>query len=62
MKAMVDDERCRGYGVCCSLCPEVFTLTDGGYSEARTDDVPPEFEESVRLAVDSCPEGAITAT
>jgi ferredoxin len=47
----VDDERCRGHGVCTGLCPEVFTLTDDGYAVAAAHD-----------AIDNCPEHAITAT
>lgn len=60
MKVAVDDDRCRGHAVCCSLCPEVFTLTDDGYAVAQTPVVPPEFEEAVRSAVAGCPERAIT--
>jgi ferredoxin len=62
MKASVDDERCRGHGVCVTLCPEVFTLTDDGYAVAIESEVPPEFEGAVRDAVESCPENAITAS
>ena len=29
MKVWVDDQRCRGHGVCVTLCEEVFNLTDG---------------------------------
>lgn len=60
MKAAVDDERCRGHGVCWSLCPEVFTLTDDGYSVVEVAEVPAALEQHVRDARDSCPEGAIT--
>lgn len=60
MKVTVDDDRCRGHGVCCALCPEVFTLTDTGFSVATMTEVPPEFEEDVRAAQGSCPEHAIT--
>ncbi len=60
MKAEVNDGLCRGHGVCVALCPEVFTLTDGGYAEAIDDDVPQEFEAAVAEAVDACPEHAIT--
>jgi ferredoxin len=56
----VDDERCRGHGVCWSLCPEVFTLTDDGYAEVSAAEVPPQFEGAVRDAYESCPERAIT--
>ena len=61
MKVAVDADRCRGHGVCWSLCPEVFTLTDDGYSVVQVDEVPAEFEDAVRAAVDQCPERAITA-
>jgi ferredoxin len=61
MKVRVDDERCRGHGVCVTLCPDVFALTDDGYAVAADSDVPAELEEAVSDAVDSCPEQAITA-
>jgi ferredoxin len=62
MIVTIDDERCRGHGVCCSLCPEVFTLTDDGYAAVRTPEVPPDLEDDVRSAVRRCPEHAITAS
>jgi ferredoxin len=62
MIVTIDDDRCRGHGVCCSLCPEVFTLTDDGYAEVRTPEVPPDLEADVRSAVRRCPEHAITAS
>ena len=60
MKATVDDQRCRGHGVCITICPEVFELTDDGYSVAAEADVPTELA-AVSEAVESCPEQAITA-
>ena len=36
MKVTVDDDRCRGHGVCGTICPEVFTLTDDGYTVVQT--------------------------
>ncbi|MBA4863577.1 ferredoxin [Streptomyces sp. PSKA54] len=62
MKVTVDDERCRGHGVCCVACPEVFVLTDDGYTVVETPEVPVEFEEAVRSAAASCPERAITTS
>ena len=62
MKVAVDEDRCRGHGVCCVTCPEVFTLTDDGYSEVRAPEVPPALEAAVRAAADRCPERAITLT
>ena len=60
MKVWVDDERCCGHGVCVMLCPEVFTLTDDGYSVAIDADVPAEFEAAVQEAIKCCPEQAIS--
>jgi ferredoxin len=60
MKVAVDADRCRGHGVCVSLCPEVFTLTDDGYSVATTDEVPTESQAAAREAIECCPEQAIT--
>jgi len=48
--------------VCVSLCPEVFTLTDDGYAVVQVAEVPVEFEDAVRAAVNQCPTRAITAT
>ncbi|MFI1354629.1 ferredoxin [Streptomyces sp. NPDC020898] len=59
MKAAVDEDRCRGHGVCWTLCPEVFDLTDDGYAEVLTPEIPAEHENAVRTAVSSCPERAI---
>jgi ferredoxin len=62
MRVSVDTDRCRGYGLCNTIAPEVFSLTDGGFSEVTDPEVPPELEEAVREAVHVCPERAITAT
>ena len=59
MKVWVDDQRCRGHGVCVTLCPDVFNLTDDGYAEAIGSDVPTEFETATQEAIDCCPEQAI---
>jgi ferredoxin len=60
MKVTVDDDRCRGHGVCWSTCPEVFDLSDEDYAVVLTPEVPAEYEEAVRTAADRCPEHAIT--
>jgi ferredoxin len=61
MKVVVDADACQGHGVCCSLCPEVFALTDDGYAVVLVTEVPPEHEEAARAAVNQCPVRAITA-
>lgn len=60
MRVSVDDSQCRGHGVCVALCPQVFSLTDGGYAVADPGVVPPALEDDVRQAIMSCPEQAIT--
>ena len=55
MKVWVDDQRCRGHGVCVTLCPDVFDLTDDGYAEAIASDVPTEFEAATRRPSTAAP-------
>ncbi|KUI27476.1 ferredoxin [Mycobacterium sp. GA-2829] len=62
MRVTVDDDLCRGHGVCAAVCPSVFVITDGGYAEATASDIPAELEAAVREAVDGCPERAIHIT
>lgn len=59
MKASIDDGRCRGHGVCTTICPEVFAMTDDGYAEATVDEVPAELEDRAREAAEACPESAV---
>jgi ferredoxin len=60
MKVSVDDQRCRGHGMCLTLCSDVFSLTDDGYAVAITSDVPTELESATREAIQCCPEQAIS--
>ena len=62
MKLTVDEDRCRGHGMCLTLCPEVFEMTDDGYAVADPSEVPAESEEAAHEAIASCPEGAIVAS
>ncbi|MET9992727.1 ferredoxin [Streptomyces mutabilis] len=62
MKATVDEDSCRGHGVCCGICPEVFDLSDDGFSVVLVAEIPAEHEQSVRRAAALCPEHAITTT
>ncbi len=61
MKVTIDEDGCRGHGVCTTICPEVFALNDDGYSEVLLPVAPAELEDAVRRAAASCPERAITA-
>lgn len=57
MKAKVN-EICIGCGLCNSICPQVFTMTDEGVATASSD-ISEEQEESVQEVADSCPVDAI---
>lgn len=57
MKAEVN-ENCIGCGLCNSICPQVFTMTDEGVATASSD-ISEEQEKSVHEAADSCPVDAI---
>jgi ferredoxin len=61
MRITVDADKCEGHNRCYSIAPELFEVDDYGYATAKGDGtVPPELEEKARLAVDNCPEFAIT--
>jgi ferredoxin len=62
VKASVDPDMCAGHGACVATCPEVFALTDLGYSEVVVGEIPDELYDTVRQAERECPEHAITVT
>jgi len=53
------NENCIGCGICASMCPEVFKMTDAGVSEAIKENVPSELAASAGEAKESCPAEAI---
>jgi ferredoxin len=60
MRVWVDDQRCRGHGMCLTVCPDVFSLTDDGYAVSIESDVPTELESAAHEAIEFCPERAIS--
>ena len=60
MRVGVDEDRCAGHGMCLTLCPEVFEMSDDGWAVANPGHVPAEFESAARAAIENCPEHAIS--
>jgi ferredoxin len=62
MRITVDAGACTGHGRCYVVSPDLFSSDDEGFCAERgeTRDVPSALERSAQLAVDSCPEGAIS--
>ncbi len=61
MKIRVDQEKCQGHNRCFVVAGDLFELDDLGYAHEVNDGVvPPGMEEKARLAVQNCPELAIS--
>lgn len=52
------NENCIGCGMCVSICPEVFQMSDENVALANSE-ILPEQETTVQEAADSCPVNAI---
>lgn len=62
MKIVIDADRCTGHGRCYSLVPELFDSDDVGHSVLLAPDaeVPADQLRQAQVAVDNCPEDAIS--
>lgn len=61
MKVRVDGQRCQGHTLCSMIAPDAFVLDDvDGTASPASELVPPDQEDAVREAVQSCPEQAIS--
>ena len=60
MKYFVNED-CIGCGLCTSICPEVFEMTDAGTAKAQDEPVTDAVEPTAQEAMNSCPVNAIQA-
>lgn len=61
MRVRVDTERCQGHGRCYATAPELFGPDELGNGHEIGDGVVPAgLEHQARVAVENCPEQAIT--
>ena len=58
MKFFVNDD-CIGCGLCPSVCPEVFSMTDEGVAKAIAEDVVDGTAACAQEAAQQCPVSAI---
>lgn len=62
-RVRVDPGKCQGHNRCYSISPELFELDELGMSSAAgTGLVPAGLLTKARLAVDNCPEQAVSLT
>ncbi|HVA52625.1 MAG TPA: ferredoxin [Acidimicrobiales bacterium] len=60
MKVTVDFDLCTSNAVCMGIAPEVFEVRDDGFLYVLNESPGSEFDERLRQAVTSCPNGAIS--
>ena len=62
LRVKVDSEKCQGHNRCYALAPGLFKVDEYGYATPRPPDgvVPPDLVEKAKLAVQNCPERAIS--
>ena len=60
MKIVVDYEMCASNAVCMGIAPEVFEVRSDGFLYLFTETPGPELADSVRVAVNNCPTGALS--
>jgi ferredoxin len=59
-RLVIDHDKCTGHGRCYALSPTLFDCDDDGYGQLKTDGVVEPGDAAAQLAVDGCPESAIS--
>lgn len=59
MKVHVDPDLCISCGACVDICPDVFNWNEDGIAQEQVEEIPEEFEDLAKEAVESCPTDAI---
>ncbi|NIB44098.1 ferredoxin [Pseudomaricurvus alkylphenolicus] len=54
-KVTVDIPNCCGYGLCATLCPEIYKLDDGGIVFLEGDSIPEEHIDAATEGAEACP-------
>ena len=60
MKLTLDSQKCQGHGRCYALAPELFDLDENGHGLVLVAEIDESHRERAELAVQNCPEQAIT--
>lgn len=60
MRVVLDRDRCDGHGLCASLCPEVFSLTDDDELVVAAEQPAAELHGRIEAAARACPKAAIS--
>lgn len=60
MKVSINSDKCTGHARCNAVDAELFQLDESGYALRAEAEIPAGEEEKAQLAVDSCPERAIS--
>ena len=58
MKYLIN-KNCIGCGLCASICPEVFEMTDEGFAKAPETEISGDALDTAEEAQSSCPVNAI---
>ena len=61
MQVFVDQQKCQGHNRCGRIAPDLFAIDDFGLASVVGDGTVPRGRERVaRLAIDNCPEYAVS--